>query len=152
MLSATARNVCRYGTACYRKNPGHLNQFHSTSPPAMATPQSPVGDCDAAIAIPDTFPAGSLPQRTLKDGEVVEVPSSTSETIYKCKRAGPVYYCTCPAWRNQRIHPRTCKHLKELLGEQFEMQRCGTSKSAVRWIFPRRFHGKEERALNVCDG
>ena len=36
----------------------------------------------------------------------------------RIKRTGDHYYCTCPAWRNQNlaVDRRTCKHLRELLG------------------------------------
>lgn len=37
------------------------------------------------------------------------------------------YYCTCPAWAFQRSAPqrRTCKHLRALLGDEYERERCG---------------------------
>ncbi|KAF8881164.1 hypothetical protein CPB84DRAFT_1828120 [Gymnopilus junonius] len=47
-------------------------------------------------------------------------------SVYKVKRTGDHYYCTCPAWRNQGgspINARTCKHLKSLLGEKYELAR-----------------------------
>uniref|UniRef100_H3HE25 DNA ligase OB-like domain-containing protein n=1 Tax=Phytophthora ramorum TaxID=164328 RepID=H3HE25_PHYRM len=45
-----------------------------------------------------------------------------------------VYSCSCPAWRNQRHPPtsRTCKHLKQLLGDAFEMERARGSATAPR--------------------
>ncbi|KAF9477620.1 DNA ligase/mRNA capping enzyme [Pholiota conissans] len=36
------------------------------------------------------------------------------------------YFCSCPAWRNQGgapINARTCKHLRTLLGEKYELAR-----------------------------
>jgi DNA ligase-1 len=41
---------------------------------------------------------------------------------YKIKRLGLDISCTCPAWRNQKkfVDSRTCKHLKELLGDDYE--------------------------------
>jgi DNA ligase-1 len=40
---------------------------------------------------------------------------------------GGVYSCTCPAWRNQSLHPdrRTCKHLRKLRGDAAEEARIG---------------------------
>jgi DNA ligase-1 len=37
----------------------------------------------------------------------------------RLKHVGNHYYCTCPAWRNQSapVDGRTCKHLREYLGE-----------------------------------
>ncbi len=38
---------------------------------------------------------------------------------HRIKRTGDHYYCTCPAWRNQNyaVNQRTCKHLREYLGD-----------------------------------
>ncbi|KAF8901777.1 DNA ligase/mRNA capping enzyme [Mucidula mucida] len=69
---------------------------------------------------------GVKPKVTLKDGEEREVKSLTSSSVYKVKRTWDHYYCTCPAWRNQGgfpVNARTCKHLKELLGEAYEIAR-----------------------------
>lgn len=46
--------------------------------------------------------------------------------MYKIKRTWDHYYCTCPAWRNQGGVPtnaRSCKHIKALLGEDYEAAR-----------------------------
>ncbi|KAJ3291662.1 hypothetical protein HK104_005894 [Borealophlyctis nickersoniae] len=70
---------------------------------------------------------GVKPKRLLKDGENLEVESSSSSSKHKIKRTGDHYYCTCPAWRNQGgspVNARTCKHLKEVLGEAYEVARC----------------------------
>ncbi|KAH8824214.1 DNA ligase [Flagelloscypha sp. PMI_526] len=69
---------------------------------------------------------GIKPNVYLADGDEKEVGSKTSNSKYKCKRALDHYYCTCPAWRNQKGVPtesRTCKHLKELLGDKYEAAR-----------------------------
>ncbi|KAF9020124.1 DNA ligase/mRNA capping enzyme [Hymenopellis radicata] len=69
---------------------------------------------------------GIKPKVTLKDGEEREVKSLTSSSVYKVKRTWDHYYCTCPAWRNQGgfpVNARTCKHLKELLGDAYEIAR-----------------------------
>ncbi|ESK91269.1 dna ligase [Moniliophthora roreri MCA 2997] len=69
---------------------------------------------------------GIKPKATLVDGEETEVKSKTSKGVYKVKRTGDHFYCTCPAWRNQkgvRVEARSCKHLQDLLGEEYEAAR-----------------------------
>ena len=62
----------------------------------------------------------------LLDGDSVEVKGS-AKLPYVLKNTGGVYSCTCPAWRNQSvaIEKRTCKHLRQLRGEQAEADRVG---------------------------
>ncbi|KAF9490955.1 hypothetical protein BDN71DRAFT_1422178 [Pleurotus eryngii] len=69
---------------------------------------------------------GIKPKIWLNDGEEKEVGSQTSKSVYKCKRTFDHYYCTCPAWRNQSrvpVNARSCKHLKSLLGDNYEEAR-----------------------------
>ncbi|KAJ3017211.1 hypothetical protein HKX48_003663 [Thoreauomyces humboldtii] len=67
------------------------------------------------------------PKLIMQLGDTQQVSSKTSAATYTVKRTGPSeYYCTCPAWRNQgavAVCARSCKHLKELLGEEFEKHR-----------------------------
>lgn len=62
----------------------------------------------------------------LQDGASIEVQGSGSKP-YVLKNVGGVYSCTCPAWRNQSvgIERRTCKHLRNLRGEEAEIERLG---------------------------
>ncbi|KAJ3145500.1 hypothetical protein HDU86_000886 [Geranomyces michiganensis] len=80
---------------------------------------------DASSAAPTiTLPK---PNVTLADGDTRVVASKTSSSTYTIKRTADHYYCTCPAWRNQGAAPvnaRSCKHLKELLGDAYENARC----------------------------
>lgn len=73
------------------------------------------------------------PKVLLVDGTFHDV-KSASGSMYIVKRLGKVYSCSCPAWRNQRHPPtsRTCKHLKQLLGEEFETVRARGSAAAPR--------------------
>ncbi len=66
--------------------------------------------------------------RDLSDGQSVEVQGS-ARLPYVLKNVAGVYSCSCPAWRNQSlpIERRTCKHLRQLRGEQTEQQRVGGS-------------------------
>ncbi|KAJ3119220.1 DEAH (Asp-Glu-Ala-His) box polypeptide 34 [Nowakowskiella sp. JEL0407] len=69
---------------------------------------------------------GIKPLVLMKDGEEREVESSTSSSKYKIKRTFDHYYCTCIAWKMQSRNPinaRSCKHLKETLGEDYELAR-----------------------------
>lgn len=74
---------------------------------------------------------GIAPKVLLDDGTFQDVQSASSSSTYVVKRLGRVYTCNCPAWRNQKAAPtvRTCKHLKQLLGDEFEAVRVGTSVS-----------------------
>ncbi|KAF8579883.1 DNA ligase/mRNA capping enzyme [Ramaria rubella] len=66
---------------------------------------------------------GIKPKRLFADGEEVEAPSMTSNSVYKVKRTYDHFYCTCPAWRNQSAAPinaRTCKHIRSILGDAYE--------------------------------
>jgi len=49
---------------------------------------------------------------TLDAGEGVEVVSGINTYIVKCSKSGNCVYCSCPAWKYQRLPPRerTCKH------------------------------------------
>ncbi|ORZ37536.1 hypothetical protein BCR44DRAFT_35803 [Catenaria anguillulae PL171] len=72
---------------------------------------------------------GIQPKFILADGESTEVKGSGSKP-YKLKRTGDSYYCTCPAWRMQKgaaADCRTCKHLKALLGDEYEAARLGNT-------------------------
>lgn len=64
----------------------------------------------------------------LLDGDSVEVKGS-AKLPYVLKNTGGVYSCTCPAWRNQStaIEQRTCKHLRQLRGDQAEQDRIGSA-------------------------
>ncbi|KAF7303756.1 SWIM-type domain-containing protein [Mycena indigotica] len=69
---------------------------------------------------------GQKPNVLLDDGEQRDVKSMTSHSVYKVKRTWDHYYCTCPAWRNQGgvpVNARSCKHLQELLGLDYEAAR-----------------------------
>ncbi|KAG6961107.1 hypothetical protein JG688_00009275 [Phytophthora aleatoria] len=93
------------------------------------------GEGDGEIVYDEASGAvnGIKPKLLLVDGTFHDV-KSTSGSTYIVKRLGMVYSCSCPAWRNQRHPPnsRTCKHLKQLLGEEFEIVRARGSATAPR--------------------
>ncbi|ETL83378.1 hypothetical protein L917_16668 [Phytophthora nicotianae] len=96
-----------------------------------------IGDGDGEIVYDEETGAvnGIKPKLLLVDGTFHDVKSASGST-YIVKRLGMVYSCSCPAWRNQRHPPnsRTCKHLKQLLGEEFEIIRARGSATAPRGI------------------
>lgn len=69
----------------------------------------------------------------LNDGETAEIRGSAKDP-YILKNTGGVYSCSCPAWRNQSIaiESRTCKHLRQYLGEEFEKARLGGENLPLR--------------------
>jgi len=72
---------------------------------------------------PDTgLVNGIAPKKLLEVNQVEEVAGSGKDP-YKLKRLADHYSCSCPAWRFKKdagILSRTCKHLKALLGEEYE--------------------------------
>ena len=62
------------------------------------------------------------PLTILREGQVVRVAGRSVD--YEVRHRGGNYYCTCPAWRNQQGGPaRTCKHLKQVLGADYDAWR-----------------------------
>lgn len=98
-----------------------------TGPAASATASAGVIAVTAAVAeaplvgrvIPE---AEALAARGIPDG--CETQLSGGSGPYRITRRGDVYTCTCPAWRNQKLGPyRTCKHVRELRGDEAERLR-----------------------------
>jgi hypothetical protein len=59
---------------------------------------------------------------SLQPGEAMPIESKTHPGIIYIiimSHSGKHMYCTCPAWKYQRLNPllRTCKHLQEVLGQ-----------------------------------
>ena len=59
----------------------------------------------------------------LSVGESVEVQGDSGR--WTVKRTRSSYFCSCPAWKYQRlpVQRRTCKHLKRILGAEHEERR-----------------------------
>ena len=62
----------------------------------------------------------------LADGQSVEFQGSARQP-YILKNVGGVFSCSCPAWKHQSIgiEWRSCKHLRQLRGEDAERSRVG---------------------------
>ena len=67
--------------------------------------------------------AGVRPNKVLIHGQVV----ATTKGYYIQYAGHNGYSCSCPAWRFQKADPRSgtrsCKHLREVLGDEFEEAR-----------------------------
>ncbi|KAG8804765.1 hypothetical protein FRC16_000019 [Serendipita sp. 398] len=67
--------------------------------------------------------SGVKPKVILDDNEECKMSSHTSDLVWKIKRTGDHYTCNCYAWvyqKNTPVSVRSCKHLKELFGYQYE--------------------------------
>ncbi|EAU82651.2 DNA ligase [Coprinopsis cinerea okayama7 len=103
----------------------------SSKPPSKTTKVEPEEANDDDVMVVDSNEElaeidGIKPKVILADGEVKEVKSATSKSVYKVKRSFDHFHCSCPAWRNQKgaqVNARTCKHLQSLLGEEYEAAR-----------------------------
>ncbi|CEH13077.1 hypothetical protein CBOM_01020 [Ceraceosorus bombacis] len=77
---------------------------------------------------------GLAPKVLLQINEIQEVKGSGSST-YKLKRLSDHYSCSCPAWafqgRGKAPNQRSCKHLKGLLGNEYELKRTDEGSSAT---------------------
>ncbi|OQR86599.1 DNA ligase (ATP) [Achlya hypogyna] len=71
----------------------------------------------------DEAPSGPSPKRIMVDGEAIEVEGGHG--MYEVRLRNGIYYCTCMAWKMQHQAGaiRTCKHLREVLGDAFEAWR-----------------------------
>eukprot|EP01105_Mastigella_eilhardi_P019799 TRINITY_DN4674_c0_g1_i1.p1 TRINITY_DN4674_c0_g1~~TRINITY_DN4674_c0_g1_i1.p1 ORF type:complete len:654 (+),score=153.97 TRINITY_DN4674_c0_g1_i1:118-2079(+) len=85
------------------------------------------------VAVP-AADAGPEPLHPMESGQLVDIHSTTTSTVYQIKRVADHYYCTCQAWKNQNapVDARTCKHLREYLGDAFERWRLGPNAADSR--------------------
>ena len=81
-----------------------------------------------ALDPPHGQAAAPTPLHVLADGEFVDFQSASGGGVWRIKHTGDHFYCTCPSWRNQNnaVDRRTCKHLREYLGSEFEEYRVGS--------------------------
>ncbi|TMW64634.1 hypothetical protein Poli38472_011514 [Pythium oligandrum] len=102
------------------------------SPVKAASEDEPMEDAEPSYDEETAAINGVQPKTLIPDGTFMDVKSSSSNSTYVAKRIGSVYSCNCPAWRNQRqaATARTCKHLKEILGEAYEAVRVKGSASS----------------------
>ncbi|KAJ8292530.1 DNA ligase [Rhodotorula toruloides] len=69
------------------------------------------------------------PRTKLELKEEMEIGSESSGRSYKVAQFAPnAYSCTCLSWtmsRGRAVDVRSCKHLREILGDEHEDARCG---------------------------
>lgn len=93
---------CQYWDECYRKDPNHRKQYrHPGDGRKSSRPK---------------------PAKKLEEGVQVSLTGG-----YRLKRLGSDFTCTCIGWKIQKnaTNKRTCKHLREYLGDTFEKARIG---------------------------
>ncbi|OQR88472.1 ATPdependent DNA ligase domain containing protein, partial [Thraustotheca clavata] len=63
------------------------------------------------------------PKRQMTDGEAIDIQGGSGS--YQVRYRNGIYYCTCMAWKmqNQSGNVRSCKHLRDILGAEFETWR-----------------------------
>ncbi|ETW09986.1 hypothetical protein H310_00397 [Aphanomyces invadans] len=64
-----------------------------------------------------------VPKTVMADGDAVAVSGNSSN--YEVRFRGGVYYCTCMGWKmqNKAVDVRSCKHLRQVLGDEFDRWR-----------------------------
>ncbi|XP_059154925.1 uncharacterized protein LOC131940296 [Physella acuta] len=109
------RQKCKYWAKCYQTSDTHKEQFYH--------PKDEEDKEEEKNTRSKSSSEESL--NPLEDGDTVEF-----NTGYKLKREDDIYSCTCKGFLIQRapINERTCKHLKEYLGEEFDQKRLEASK------------------------
>lgn len=111
------KEKCKYWSKCYRKEKGHLQEFlhpgeKQDEDEEVEEQKTKRGEEEEAL-------------RKLTDDDCIKF-----DTGYTLEKNGNVYSCTCEGWKGQSEDEvqRTCKHLKEYLGEAFEKARVSKTK------------------------
>lgn len=113
------KEKCKYWNKCYRKEKAHLAEF-------LHPGEKEDEDGDVDMEEPKKKRGQeSEPLNALDDNDRVEF-----NTGYVLERNGDVYSCSCTGWKTQSAgeSQRTCKHLQEYLGNDFEKARVAKSK------------------------
>ncbi|KAK7114823.1 uncharacterized protein [Littorina saxatilis] len=115
------KEKCKYWSKCYRKEKAHLAEFRH---PGEKENEDEDGD-------------EKMEEPRKKRGQELEALNELDEddrvefsTGYMLERDGDIYSCSCNEWKNQTENEkqRTCKHLKEYLGEEFDKARVTKAK------------------------
>ncbi|XP_050397670.1 uncharacterized protein LOC126815779 [Patella vulgata] len=119
------KGKCKYWNKCYRKEKQHRLEFLH---PGDDIPDEKM---DKDEAEHKTRGKSKELINALMDDQTVEFDSG-----YKLTRKGDNYTCTCNTWKglSEPIAERTCKHLKEYLGEEFENNRVADAKPKKKII------------------
>ncbi|KAL3860121.1 hypothetical protein ACJMK2_010286 [Sinanodonta woodiana] len=114
---------CQYWDKCYRKDKTHKSTYIHPGDPEDADP----GPSKPALI---RRTSGRIkPEKKIDDGEAVNISGG-----FKLKRNGSTYQCSCFQWTKQIVptNKRTCKHLQQYLGEDFENARLGIVASPAK--------------------
>ncbi|GFS15978.1 DNA ligase [Elysia marginata] len=104
------KEKCKYWDNCYQTKQAHRDEFYH---PGDDIPKQSDDN-------KKTRGQTNTPENAMPDGASVQFDSG-----YTLKREEDIYSCTCKGFLIQKapINERTCKHLKEYLGEDFEKAR-----------------------------
>ncbi|XP_025115282.1 uncharacterized protein LOC112576783 isoform X2 [Pomacea canaliculata] len=108
------KEKCKYWSKCYRKEKVHRLEF-------LHPGDSEEEDSEKDLNEETKAKRGdNKPLHELNEDECVKF-----NTGYKLERSGDVYLCSCAGWKAQSVREeeRSCKHLKEYLGDDFEKGR-----------------------------
>ncbi|KAL8570122.1 hypothetical protein ACOMHN_033801 [Nucella lapillus] len=142
------KEKCKYWSKCYRKEKVHLAEF--------LHPGEKVDDDDEDVDMEE--PKKKRGQENEPLNEFNEDDRVEFNTGYVLERNRDVYSCSCDGWKTQREreNERTCKHLEEYLGKDFEKAR--VAKNAKRaYVSPHikasvlLAHKYDERVHNPVD-
>ncbi|RUS90466.1 hypothetical protein EGW08_001734 [Elysia chlorotica] len=105
------KEKCKYWEKCYQTSKAHKDEFYHPGD------DIPANDDGKQKENKKTRAQTNRPQNDIPDGASVQFDSG-----YTLKRDGDIYSCTCKGFLIQKapINERTCKHLKEYLGDHFE--------------------------------
>lgn len=110
-----------------------------THPPIPNHAPSPVASTASSSATPSSAPVASVTSISpaddllaqLESGQTVEVAGNGSSK-YKLRKFNGGYSCSCLGFvthiKRNGIQANSCKHLKEIRGEQAEVERCQSSR------------------------
>lgn len=115
-----------------QKSPSKSPNSATSSPSTRSTAShdnDDDGDDDADDSSSSSHPK---PLHEMKDGEAVKIQGGSGQ--YEIRYRGGVYYCTCTGWRfaGGSVDKRSCKHMREYLGDAFETWRIGRTADAPK--------------------
>ncbi|XP_041376559.1 uncharacterized protein LOC121389029 [Gigantopelta aegis] len=111
--SRPRRIKCKYWDKCFRKEKQHIKEFCHPD-------DSDADEAEDADSL-KTRSQSKKPLNEMKPGDTVKFDGGVT-----IKREDDSYTCSCKGWHAQRnpYNKRTCKHLKDYLGSEFERYRC----------------------------
>lgn len=136
------REKCKYWAKCYRKDAGHKKLYVHP------------GDPDEKQAVePGKTRASNRPKPLHRMDSV----DSVVYGGFTLKRAGSNYACTCSSFSGAKnfgkaSNQKTCTHLKQYLGEEFEIARCNLPEKGKKERIPQHINISVLLAHKYQDG